>query len=519
MLCRIALVCGGCLVTVLAGMSAANDDAARDASMSRRVDELLLERCRQVGVTPAPQADDAEFLRRACLDLNGVIPSVAESRAFFQDMRPDKRSRLLDALVVKPNHATHLANTWRNIMLPTDVDLARFGGTAGFQNWLRLQFAANERYDNIVADLLSTAGNREQTGPGLFYSTLEFKPEELAASTSRIFLGVQIQCAQCHDHPFDHWKQKDFWGYAAFFARLQRPSDRMANSVVVSEAASGEVKLPETEEIVPPKYLGGEPASDDGSRRLQLAIWLASRDNPYFARAAVNRVWALLFGRGLVNPVDDMGSRHEPSHPQLLAELADYFIDIGFDLRRLFRTLANTEAYGRSSQILSDKDDLPPELFARMAIKNLTAEQLYDCLAVVVRRGPEANGPMRGPQNPGGDPGRADFVTRFQSPGQEVTEFQSGIPQALTLMNGREVATATDVAQSGLLVALDAPFLENVQRVETLFLATLSRLPRDDERSQFVGYVEKGGVTGDQRQALSDVLWALVNCAEFALNH
>jgi hypothetical protein len=486
--------------------------------MSARVDELLAAEWASAGLAPAPLADDATFFRRASLDLTGVIPSVGDVRAFLADAAPDKRAVWIDRLLSRPRHATHLAAEWRKALLPSNADVQQFGGDAGFVFWLRAQFADNKPYDALVRELLTATGTPNQAGPALYYTALQLKPEELAASTSRMFLGVQIQCAQCHKHPFDHWTQEDFWGYAAFFARLQPPPQGQAFAFQVADAELGEVKLPEGDTIVAPKYLGGLAAADEAgvTRRTQLAAWVTSAENPYFARAAVNRVWALLFGRGLVEPVDDLGAHNPASHPQVLDDLAAWFASSGYNLRQLVRVLALTQAYQRSSES-GEGDALPPESFARMAVKSLTAEQLYDCLVEAMRRREGAGGVQPGFEL--FDQNRLLFLARFQAPTQGATEYQSGIPQALSLMNGGIVAEATDLARSDLLGALELPLFTPEQQVEVLFLSTLSRLPSADERAPLVEYVSSGGAAGDRRQALADVLWALLNGAEFALNH
>ncbi len=490
------------------------------AGMVARIDELLATKWQEAGVTPTAPASDAEFLRRAYLDLAGTIPTAAEARGFFADGDPEKHAKLMDQLTNSPAYASHLANVWRQMLLPGDMDIQQFGGVIGFERWLRGHFAENTRYDNVVADLLVTTGAGNETGPALFYTALALKPEELAARTARIFLGVQIECAQCHDHPFDKWKQKDFWGYAAFFARLRQGQSQRRLSAQVIDTDSGEVMLPDTTETVEPKFLDGQPvdASDAEGRRRQLAIWLASRDNPYFARAAVNRAWALLFGRGLIDPVDDMRDANPPSHPELLDELANYFIDSGYDMRELFRTLSRTKAYQLSSEF--DGTPAKHELFARMSIKTLSADQLYDSLLKVMRRQGAANGMT--PEQAvimGLDPERQSFRAKFQSPTAGGPELQSGIPQALTLMNGAQIVEATDLERSGLLAALEAPFLSDEERVEALFLSTFTRLPSEHESTVLSTYLANGGANGDRRQALSDVCWALLNSAEFALNH
>ncbi|MCH7729208.1 MAG: DUF1553 domain-containing protein, partial [Planctomycetes bacterium] len=255
------------------------------------------------------------------------------------------------------------------------------------------------------------------------------------------------------------------------------------------------------------------------SRRVQLAAWLTSAENPFFARATVNRVWALLFGRGFVDPVDDMGDHNPPSHPELLNELATYFVETGFDLRRLVRTLTYTKAYQLSSESAADEES-HPALFARMAIKSLTAEQLYDCLGEAMRKreGVTTN-QGRFQVNRRFDQNRQAFLTKFRAPTQGATDYEAGIPQALTLMNGALVRQATDLGESDLLVGLEAPFFTDDERVDVLFLSTLSRMPREDEREKFIKYVKSGGATGDRRKALGDILWALLNSAEFVLNH
>jgi hypothetical protein len=493
--------------------------------MAARVDALLAAAWKENGVTPAPPAADAEFLRRAWLDLCGIIPPINDNdgktgiHSFLRDPSPDKRERLIKSLLKKPTHATHFANVWTNVMISPDANVRQFGRGNGFNTWVRGQFADNVPYNKMVSDLILAQGNSNQTGPALFYTALQLKPEELAASTSRIFLGNQIQCAQCHNHPFEHWTRKDFWGYAAFFAQLQRPAQPQQQAFQVVDVATGDVKIPDTDDVVPARFLGGDISKDvDGeTRRVRLAKWLTAAENPWFARATVNRVWAMLFGRGIVDPVDDLGEHNDPSHPELLNTLSQYFVATGFDLNRLIRTLAITKAYQLSSQSTSDGEHLP-ELFSRMAIKTMSAEQLYDCLAEAMRRREGAPNAQQG-FNRNFNQGRQAFLTKFRAPTQGATEYEAGIPQALTLMNGTDIRQATDLAQSDLLIALDAPFFSNEKRVEVLFLSTLSRMPDDDERLHFVEYVKTGGPTKDSRKALSDVLWALLNSAEFVLNH
>ncbi len=506
--------CGLWALVAVAGLAAAQEQPRRTATVGR-IDELIEQRLALSEFQPAPQADDAEFLRRVHLDLTGVVPRVSEARAFLADASPDKRDKLVDRLLTSPAQATHLANTWRRIMLPGGLNLEQINNVAGVQNWLRSRFVENLRYDNLVSELL-VATEGDQTGPALYYTALDLAPEKLAGSTARIFLGLQIECAECHDHPFDDWKQADFWGYAAFFAQLRQDGAMQPgrNGMRIVDTDVGEVKLPNSETVVPPQFIGGAKPSDDelGTRRMQLAIWMASRDNPYLAKAAVNRVWAQLFGRGIVEPVDDLGPHNAPSHPQLLEELTQYFVDTGFDLRELYATLTRTRAYQRTSA-WTDQPQPPPELLACMPLKTLSADQLYDSLNRILNRQP--------PNTNGGpllDPLRQAFVLRMQADGRSLLDYEAGVLQALTMLNGSDLAEATDPQRSPLLGAIEAPLLDDAQRIDTLYLATLTRLPREEERRLCLERVQSVSPS-EKGKALSDVLWALLNSAEFALNH
>jgi len=489
--------------------------SALRAEMIARIDDVLAEHWRQAKTPPSPPADDSEFLRRAYLDLTGAIPKVSRVRAFLADKHPRKRQALLDALLRSPAYATHMATLWRNIMLPAGMENGNIQGVLGVQNWLRRQFAANLRYDRLVSDLLVATGG-DDAGPSLFYTALELKPEELAANTARIFLGLQIQCAQCHDHPFDHWKQHDFWGYAAFFAQLEQTQSSPGNTRLV-DLESGEVTIPETDTVVAPQFPDGQsPLEDEGGpRRTQLSLWMASRENHYLPPAAVNRAWKQLFGWGLVEPVDDLGKHNPGSHPELLEELSVYFVRSGFDYQELLRTLANTKAYQLSSRY--DGERPPPELFATMMIKSLSAEQLYDSVARATLTPRNIAAGMG--NSPAFSPQRQAFVTQMQLRNWNPAEFQAGMPQVLMLLNGQTVNAASLPETSGLLKALEAPWLSEPQRVETLFLAAYARFPTDEERQRFVGYIAESDNAKSRRRARGDVFWALLTSAEFVLNH
>lgn len=485
------------------------------------------------GVQPAEPASDQEMLRRVYLDLAGRTPTVNEVRQFLGDEEPQRYERLVDRLLASSDHDSHLATTWRMMLIPEGVDVSRLGGLSAFDQWLAAQFQAEKPYDEIVRELLLAQGRLSKSGPLLFYSALKLEAEKLASKTSRVFLGIRLECAQCHDHPFEPWTQEDFWSYAAFFAQISRPrGDLQSVSTVmqVRDVDRGEVMLPETETVVQPRLLGiplDSSLSDGDSenvgvatqtgRRHQLAKWLTSPENPYFARATANRLWSLLFGRGIVDPVDDFGSQNQPVTPEVLEALASQLIDNDFDLQTVLRTIALSDAYRLSS---ASESEVPKrlEVFSQMQVKTLTAAQLFDCIAVAtLMEEPDASGAMNGGFTRFGNAARDQFLQQFASPPSNRVDYLSGIPQALTLMNGPLIHSATGDRTSGVLQTLDAPFFTDDQRIEVLFMATLSRPPRTDELAMLREMIVENG--DQKRQALSDLLWALVNSAEFALNH
>lgn len=493
-----------------------------------KLDTLLAEFWQAQGIVPAAPATDSEFLRRVYLDLTGRIPTVSEVYSFLDDPGSDRRERLVDDLLSRRDHATHLAAVWRSILLPEGIDLNAYGGTNKFDRWLADRFGQNLPYDELVRQLLLAEGRVSESGPILFYAALKLNAEEIAAKTARVFLGTRMECAQCHDHPFDdRIAQTDFWGFAAHFAQISRPQGKMEMTSPVLRVRDndyGEVMLPDTEIVVPPRL----PATSAGpvadatdvarSRRHRLVTWLTDANNDKFARAAVNRVWQQLFGRGLIEPVDDIRPENKPVCPEVLDLLAQDFAASGFDLRRLLRALVLTDAYQLSSS--SSQDDPSQALcFARMNMKHFSADQLFDCIAVATRSeslaGTAPDGAIARTENTV----RERFIEQFRVAAGDRTDYQAGVPQALTLMHGSVVHGATDLTTSGLLSSLNAPFFTDEQRLDTLFLATLSREPNTEEREQLLSYLEAAEDPNDRLSVLGDVLWALLNSAEFTFIH
>jgi hypothetical protein len=510
---------------------------AKDAgAVTEIIDRFIAEKWAEAKVKPAPIAGDAEFLRRAYLDVVGKVPSVAEVRAFLDDPDPEKRAKVINRLLESPAYTNHFTRVWRSLLLPeADSDFMIRFLTFDFDAWLRKQVAENAGYDalarGIVAAPLDQNGQRQvnpfnsqgDPTPIAYFLAKEGKPENLAASTARLFLGVRIECAQCHDHPFARWKREQFWGYAAFFGGIQKKGEPDNFGQIREIPDRRELAIPGTERVVQASFLdGSEPQwrFKVGSR-VTLAEWMTSAENPYFARAGVNRIWAHFFGTGLVDPVDDLGEDKAASHPELFDELANQFAAHDYDIKFLIRALTASRAYQLTSDVTEPTASPSPsdtKLLTQMAIKGLSADQLYESLAQatgLVERATGQNAFQEAINSP-----RAAFLQKFGRHDEKPTETQTSILQSLALMNGELMARATDPKRGLLLGAVaDAPFLDTTARVETLYLAALGRRPRPEESARMVAYVESGGTAHDPKAALGDVLWSLLNCAEFMFNH
>ena len=438
---------------------------------------------------------------------------------FAADPSPGKRGKLIDGLLDTPRHAGHAAAVWRAALAPETTALPEARAfRPGFEAWLKLQFRRNARYDSLVRDLLTAplSGDARDPTPALrrpeepnalaFYAVKEAKPENLAAATARVFLGVQIECAQCHDHPFAKWTREQFWNQAAFFAGLERSGDTLF-APLSEQASVRDIAAGETKKRVPALFLDEavEPPKTGAALRGELAGWVTAKGNPFFARAAVNRVWGQLMGRGLVDPVDDFHDGNPPSHPELLDDLADAFADAGFDLDFLTRAVCRTRAYQRTSA-QSHPGQADPRLFARAAVKGLTGEQLFDSLV-------RATGHRDGTGRAGA---REQFLARFALTGKPA-EPETSIPQALALMNGAFIDGVTTAGPT-LTAACETPGLDVAERVEMLYVSALSRRPTPKELERVLRHV--GAATSDELAGrLGDVFWALLNSAEFRLNH
>ena len=504
------------LVAVVARPSATRAEAPPDpAKLAALIDARLSTEWRKAGVKAAPVVDDATFLRRASLDLIGRVPTAAEVRAFLADAAPDKRATLVARLIASGGHTRHMATFWRRTWVP-QADTAEFARLADdFEEWVAARVQENVPYDRVVRELLtlpdSAASRRGPVSPAGFFAASESKPENLAANATRSFLGVNLDCAQCHNHPFARWTRDQFWQTAAFFAPPMKGAS--------GKAMPPELTIPNTKKALSPELLDGTAAkwpevlAPDTGRQL-LAGWLTAKENPYFARNAVNRLWAHVYGTALVEPLDDLSgdSGNTGYHAELLKELGAAFAASGFDMKYITRALVLTTAY-QLSAVTRDDGPTDPRLFARMPVRGLTGEQLYDSLRTAAGLPAERADTGRGL----GLEARKRFAAQFQV--ERPVTAERSITQALSMMNGRLTNDLTDLAKNPTLGGVaNAPFLDTNGKVETLFFAVLGRKPTVKELKSMADFVKAAAETRRER-ALGDVFWALVNSTEFNTNH
>lgn len=513
-----------CLAVTVAGTAncfsevAANDGPA----IARLIDAALARRCQADQIVAAPTADDCEFLRRIHLDLVGRPPAPDVVRTFLADSAGDKRSRLILALLRDPRHDEHFAKTWRALLLPeadSDPQLRFF--QPGLEAWLAERSRADVGFDRIVHDLLSVpiAGptsppqmvlrDLKQPNPIAFLASKKGDPATIAASATRLFLGVRLECAQCHNHPFDTWTQQQFWNQAAFLAGIQRRG-RSPFSPLVEDPTRRDIAIMDTEATVGALFLTGETPSweEKDAPRLVWARWMTSRQNSQFSQAIVNRIWCHLMGAGFVEPVDDFGANNPASHPELLAELSRTFVDSGFSLRTLTAGICLTDAYQRTSRT-TDPSQTAEQQFARMAIKPMTGDQFFATVAQAIDYTPQTQRLGAGRDD---DPVRRRILAEFNSAGL-YADPETSVSQVLTLRNGTLIHEAVVRLTQRDLNATPAEAL-----VESLYLKTLARMPSAEERDVIAAHLNQGD-SSERPRRLGDVLWSLLNSAEFRWNH
>lgn len=514
MVCRILFIVVG-LTIAWAAHSAQGADAS---AVANAIDGEIQKRLDAEKLSPVAAADDAEFLRRVYLDLHGVVPTAERVSRFLDDRSTDKRAKLVDELLAAPRFGEYFADVWRKSLISPLANEQRMQ-TERFAAWLAERFNTDGRWDKITFDLLTATGKIEDN-PAVTYlveGRFPLSVTDLNDLSSRYFLGVRLNCAQCHDHPFVAWKRTDYWGMAAFFAQIQTPGRAKAvyaagvrdDPKVTMKVMAGSDMI-EGFQLHEPTFLGGQTLDDDGStpHRVALAKWMTSPDNPYFGRAAVNRLWWQFFGRGIVNPVDDMHAANAPSHPELLELLAREFVASGCDLKFLCRAILNSHAYGRTSRP-GEQADREGAYFARMSIKVLTAEQLYDSLVAVV-------GPPAKSSNIDTRFGtRHEFGQAFSSSGDpEPLRYDRGIPQVLRLMNSPQFAGRSLMS---LATQLERAGRSSDANIEQLFLSILARRPTTAELQ--LAREQLAAADSTATDVYRQLAWALLMSGEFSLNH
>lgn len=506
------------------------------------IDRHVFAKLRSLRTNPSELAGDSVFLRRAYLDAIGLPSTADEARAFLADTRSDKRARLIDQLLDRLEFADCWALKWSDL-LRNEEKVLDPKGVANFHHWIRQSIVEAKPLDQFVRELITARGSTYTNPPANFYRANR-DPVTRAEAAAQLFLGVRLQCAKCHNHPFDRWTQGDYYRWAGFFARVRykivenrrrdiNDGHEFDGEQVVWMAGDGEVRDPRTEQAMEPCFLG-EPTPQfppDQDRLEELAGWMTSPENPFFARAQVNRIWFHLLGRGIVDPIDDFRATNPPAIPALLDELAREFVEHRFDLRHVVRLIMNSNTY-QLSAVANDtnQDDLN---FSHAFPRRLSAEELLDAMSKVTGVPTRFSGfplGVRAMQLPGVQAMRFrnraasrddQFLVLFGKPPRLLTcecerSTEATLGQAFQLVSGpaiNELLTRPDNRLGKLLADPQKP---REAMLDELYLAALSRFPTEPERSASLDYLNRAD---DSRAALEDITWSLLNAKEFLLRH
>ena len=518
------------LLLVAPHLRAAEQAAARplEASTASLVDAALL-RDLAPDVRPAAVVDDETFLRRVSLDLTGKLPDPDALRRFVADPAADKRAKCIDALLQTDAHAVIWGRYWRDVVTYHTPASANYLRWKLFDDWWTAQVKRNRPWDQVVASLVTASGLNDEIAPVNYLTAMYGNPSEMAATTSRVFLGVQIQCAECHDAKTEAWKREQFHEFAAFFGRarliqLKDQPDNRGTPYAIESRADGQYYMTDKKDpthLIPmrPRFLTGESVSidaNDEERRQALAHFLTDPKNPWFARCYVNRVWTAMMGWGFYLTVTDVGSANDPRHKATLELLEKAWIASGYDPRWLFRTIALTQAYQRPHQALTSIEEPPPAVCP----VRLRPEQVFEALQQVF--GFDENDKTIPSPAPGSGPavqrhtGLRNMVYQaFKvNPSTPAQDVQGSIPQALLMMNSALVQACTSAQGKTLLADLLNKGQTDDQIVAVLYERVLARKATEEEQATCRRYIQK---VGDRKEALEDVLWALVNSTEFLI--
>lgn len=495
------------------------------------IDELVVAKLAGLGIPPSPECTDGEFIRRVYLDTLGILPTLDETTAFVADKSPDKRDKLIDAVLDRPEFVDYWAYKWSDLLLVNGAKLG-FGNRDNtdqallwsYYSWVRNHVEADTPWDKMVRELVTATGSNLENGASNYF-LLHQDPLDLAETTTVAFLGLNINCARCHNHPLEKWSNDQYYAMANLFARVRVKADPSGKASVVYADASGDLVQPLSGKPREPTPLDGTPLKldDPRDRRLHLAAWLTSPENPYFARAITNRVWANFFGRGLVEPIDDLRLTNPPSNAELLNAAAKHLVDHRFQLKSLMRVILQSAAYQRSSLPL-EENKIDDRFYSRYYPKRLMAEALLDATSAVTGQQTKFPGfpdGWRALQLPSSS-AASYFLTTFGRPERVVTcacerSDQPTMVQVLHIANGETINTKL-AAKDNLIGKALAEKLSDDAIMDRLFLQALSRKPTAAERERLLK--ELAAVPPEtKRQAWEDVYWSVLSSKEFLFNH
>jgi hypothetical protein len=490
------------------------------------IDQTIDAKLQKLKIQPSAPADDASFLRRASLDLTGQIPTPEQVRAFVADATPSrvKRSKMIDKLIASPAFVDHWTVKWGDLLQSSRKYLGDKGVYA-FREYIRESIATNKPYDKWVREMLTAKGSvYDEPAANYLRVTRDAKPT--MEKTTAVFMGVRMVCAQCHDHPFERWTQNQYYQMSAFFSAVGlRAGYEVGEEILFDQRADYDMKHPKDGRVVKPEFMiaSAKPVAipDDSRRRDALAEWLVSKDNPFFARAISNRVWSYFFGKGIIDPVDDIRASNPPSNPALLDALTRDFVDHGFDIQHLMRTIANSRAY-QASFVPNEWNEKDEVNFSHALPRRMTAEQLMDGVATATQARPNfPEVPQDTSAAQVADPhvGKEGFLDVFGRPQRESmleSERRSdfSLPQALNLVNGKTISDAV-ADPKGRVAKLILAGKGDSAIVEELYLAALGRMPDKEEADRGVKYLSNGS----KATRAQDLLWALLNSKGFLYIH
>jgi hypothetical protein len=486
------------------------------------VDETVYAKLKKLRLTPSGVCDDSTFLRRAYLDITGELPPGDEVEKFVANTDADKRSYLVDELLNRKEFAQLWVMKWAELLEIRSHDNVVYPKAAlVYFEWLRNQMLAGVPLDQVVRSLLTASGSTLRD-PAANYYEMEPDSQKLAENTAQVFLGMRIQCAQCHNHPFDRWTMNDYYGFESFFAQVGHKAGDDPRENVVFDRQDGEVKNPVTGAVMRPKFLGGDmPEIKNGeTRREVLARWLTSSENPYFARNIANVVWAHFMGRGIVDPVDDMRISNPPSNPELLDALAAKLVDYHYDFKQLVRDICNSRTYQLDTRA-NDTNETDDRNFAKASIRRIRAEVLLDCISEVTGTQDKFTGLPRGAKAVEIPDGNTSdyFLTTFGRASRSTVcscdvKVDPNLSQALDLLNSDSIENK--VEQGGVVKSLLKRGKTPDQVISDLYLRCLSREPTTNEMTELHRFFKKDTANV---QVLNDVFWSLLNAKEFVFNH